>query len=151
MVLDLREALQQPKEDRNGDVIREVRDDAPPMPGEELLPGSEKRVGLEHLHVLEVRDDLAKGRDKRPIELHRQDVGSNVGCTLPQGTRERAEAGADLENAIAGRDLRGGDDRSRKVRVRQEVLTEILRWPDPVAPRELAEGSDAEPPDFATR
>jgi hypothetical protein len=74
-----------------------------------------------------------------------------MGSSFPQGTGQRAESGADLEDAISGSDLRGGDDRLRQVRVRQEVLTEILRGPDPVALRERAEGSDAEPGGFVTR
>jgi hypothetical protein len=53
-VLDLRGTLQQPEEDRNSDVVRKVRDDAPPFPREELRPGSGQRVRLEYLHVREI-------------------------------------------------------------------------------------------------
>jgi hypothetical protein len=151
IVLDLRGTLQQPEEDRDGDVVREVPDDAPPIPREELVPWSGKRVGLEHLYIREVRDDLAEGGDERPIELHCENVRTDVGCPLREWTRERAESGADLEDAISRRDLRCGHDRLRQVGVRQEVLAEILRGPDPVALRQLAEVSDAESRDFATR
>ncbi|MDP9242117.1 MAG: hypothetical protein M3O84_02955, partial [Actinomycetota bacterium] len=88
--------------------------------------------------------DLAEGGDERPIELNRENVRTDARCPLREWTRERAESGADLEDAISRRDLRCGHDRLRQVRVRQEVLTEILRGPDPVALRQLAEGSDTQ-------
>ena len=62
--------------------------------------------------------------------------------------RERAQPGADLDDAIARAGTRLGGDRPREVRVDQEVLTERLGRLDAVARRQLADGAgpEAAPP-----
>jgi hypothetical protein len=96
---------------------------------------------LDHVDVGDAVRHLAERGDQRPVELDRADVSAGRG----ERQRQRAQAGADLDDAIAWSRAGRRRDRARQVGVDQEVLTERLVGSDAVARRQLADRTGSEP------
>ena len=111
------------------------------MGAERHVPIDGHRVGVHDLDAGVGGDRLAEGSHQAPVELHREHPRPR----RRQGDGEGAEAGADLEYAIAGRDARIRDDGSGQVGVREEVLTQRAGGGDAVSGGECLQRPQAEP------
>ena len=74
------------------------------------------------------------------VDLERDDAAP----ALEERQRERSEAGADLEHAVARVDSGEADDAPRRVGVGEEVLAQRLARAQVVAREQLADGGGGE-------
>ena len=81
--------------------------------------------------VGDVGDDLAQHGRQAAVDLDRGDRRAGLG----EGQRQRAEAGADLDDAVAGADAGEVGDAADGVRVGDEVLPEVAARRQAVARR----------------
>jgi hypothetical protein len=79
---------------------------------------------------------VAEGGNKTAVELDGEDARAG----FRERDRKRAEPGADLQDSVARAHAGVRNDRTREVRVGQEVLAERLRRSDPVTSGEGANG-----------
>jgi hypothetical protein len=102
---------------------------------------------VEDPHPREGGGHLAERRDEGAVEFDREDVGAGAG----DGDRERAEPGADLDDAPTRRRARVRGDRGREVRIDEEALTERSGRDDAVRAGERPDLTQAEGLASATR
>ena len=120
---------------------REVGGEDPLVLAERVPPLAIRRIRVQ-----------ARGRDPSPppipssagIERWIHLDGEHLGAGLGERSRERAEAGADLDHAIAGTDAGIGRDRAGEVRIDQEMLSERSLRPDAVPLGERTQRASAE-------
>src|SRR5262245_22702284 len=131
--------LEEPEEDRRGDVVGQIADDPEPSGGPEASRRGSGR--LLRLEAAQERDDVdgqdvareerhirgnmpGEIRDQVAVDLHGEDWRTRIG----QWQRQRPAARADLEEYIARRRIDGSDDLPRPAR-RQKVLTKPFTRP----------------------
>ena len=113
---------------------------APRPRSEQRGPVGAHRVGLDDPDLQERADDLLERPGDPAVGLDRQDRAP----AAASATVSQAQARADLEDALAGRDAGVGDDRAGEVRVGEEMLAESLRGPESVAGGEVLQVRAAE-------
>ena len=84
--------------------------------------------------------DRGQRSDERAISFYGYDLGTRTG----EGNRQRAQPGADLEEPLTRRRAGVSCDRSRDVRVRQEMLAEGLAGADAVPLGEIGQRAAGE-------
>ena len=133
--------LEQPHDDRHGDVVRQVGHHGPrAKPGEHLMPIRRYGVRDHHPDVLVSIGHLAQRRHQARVHLHRHHLGAGVGQDGGQGTDPRA----DLQDVAAGGYLGQANDAPGQGRIDQEVLPEGLAGLDVVATRQVPDAGGRE-------
>ena len=110
-------------DERRGDVVRQVGDEHPAVAAGEQRRPSRARIASASTTVTfgAVGDDLAQHGDEAAVDLDGGDVGAGLG----ERQRQRAEAGADLDDVVAGADAGEVGDAAHGVGVGDEVLPEV--------------------------
>jgi len=126
-------------EERRGDLVRQVRDDA----GERPRSGAEEvdlqGVREDDLHVLVAGERLFEQGDHPRVHLDRRHRPH------PRGERRGQDAGSrtDLENIVLRGEVGGVDDRGQDSPVDEKSLPEGGRGTDPVATEHVAKRAAA--------
>ena len=145
-------------EDRDVDEVGEVRRLLEQRAGDEVRQVARERarrgqpfendtpVDLERVGVLD-RERARRDRFGEAVGEDRNQLAIALDRDHPRGafeerTGEGAEAGTDLEHAASGRRRRSRGDRARRVDVLEEVLPELLLWPEPARAQALRRRHD---------
>ena len=109
----------QVEQQRRADVVRQVADDA--QFGAELRVVELQRVGLVERELFG-RERRAQPRREVAVDLDGRDVSG----ARDEAGGQRREAGADLDQVVAGLRVDGVDDARDVVRIREKILAESL-------------------------
>ncbi len=122
------------------DVVGQVGGEDPLVLTELVPPLAIRRIRVQDADAIQARHRFLERGDERWIHLD----GEYVGAGLGERSRERAEAGADLDDVIARTDAGIGRDRASEVRIDQEMLSERSLRPDAVPVGERTQRARAE-------
>ncbi len=118
-------ALEHGVHPRRGDGVGQVGDDLERLVRvRDVGDGVVHGVGLEQVQAAGVErpDLLGEVAGEHGVALDRPDLGAG----LEQGAGEGAEPGADLDHALAGRDLRELDGFAHDVAIHEEILSQAV-------------------------
>ncbi len=121
-VVDGGDLVEKVGDERSGDVVGEVGDERPARrTGEQRPPVELHRIAVDDAHVVAIGHDLVEHRHEVVVDLDSDDAGTRLG----EGECQRAHAGTDLHDVVAFADRGELGDAAHRVRVGDEVLTEL--------------------------
>src|SRR5919108_514467 len=120
--------IEDPQQERRGDVVRKVGDEPDRLPDEcgDVRP---HRICDDELDIAEIAGHLPKRGSDLLVDLD----GDDAACRFRQDDRQGAETRPDLENRVVACNAREPDDLADRVRVDEEVLTVPPTGAQPVA------------------
>ena len=139
--LHLGDEIEDVADERCRDVVRQVGDEHPVVDvrvvaaRQNIGPLQMHRVALDHVDVRPICHDLSEDGDDAPIDLDRGDVSAGVG----ERQRQRTQACTDLDDPVAGTHARQRRDAPDRVRVGDEVLTEVTSRCEVVAAQQFGD------------
>jgi len=124
--------VEQVEEDGRAEVVREVSADhhAPARAGRDRAQVEALRIRLYHLHLGKLRP---QHRHQLAVALHRD----HLRARRRQRAGEVPEAGAELDDKVAGTHARQPRQRRKQLLVAEEVLPPRLLRPEPVAAQQV--------------
>ena len=117
---EARALLDEPHEDRHGDIVGEVRHGG--RSGREAVKRKRQCVAADEMNIRQPPQIGLERRDEPAVEFDGEDSAGGAG-DVP---RQISPPGTDLEDRVAGREPGRIDDLPEDVRVREKVLAERL-------------------------
>ncbi len=124
-IADAADLVEQVEQQRRGDVVGQVADDAQPLA--RRREGTEveaQRVRAVHVQLAEADAAILQRSDEVAVELDRVEPARRA----QEVERDGAFARPDLHEAVRRPRRHGGDDAPDHLRVVEEVLAEALAW-----------------------